>query len=83
MPDIVGGALRVSDEQKVPITADTTPLILVRKDGTIICANSMRDKERLVFDPENEGGAFLAPWPGKFRTDVFLMSHDFLKAVRW
>ena len=70
---VTGPALRREGVGRVPIQLNTTPLIVVRRDGTILCANKWPDKVTFIRDEANAEAVFLAPWPGRWRTDIFLL----------
>lgn len=53
---------------------DTAPLILIKADGTATYANSRGGKDQLVDSFVEGEDLLLWPWPGQWRTDIFMLT---------
>ncbi len=61
---------RASEVSHFPYRSQKVPFILV-KDGVTLWENTITGKRRLL--AEADGLTLLAPWPGEWRTDVFVV----------
>lgn len=69
---------RISNPPPIKIR-DAGPLILVKENGEAGFASMPADKDIIIQKFEPEKDMLLWGWPGKFRTDIFLLSAEDLK----
>jgi hypothetical protein len=71
---------KTSDSKVFPFTDLRVPIMLVEDDQVTI-ANSITDKILLLGKVgETDSGVLLAPWPGRHRTDVFVIDEpDYMR----
>ena len=62
---------RTSEVELFPFTGQLVPVVRVRK-GEVAEAHTLADKLELV-SAAQEGDVYLAPWPGQWRTCVYII----------
>ncbi len=67
-----GGFRLASVEPEFPYRENTTPFILVTREGSLHLAQTITDKRRLL-DRWREGDVLLAVWPRQRRSEVFII----------
>ena len=64
-----------TDTDNLPLKAKTVPLILIKKDLSIITAQNTIEKKSLIGKYE-EGDILLSVWPGQWYSDVFVVTKE-------